>query len=109
MDSGYIFLGIVAAFIYFFSTYYFQRRKLIQAEKALMKNEPFPNEMIMVHWQKFQVPMRYIEFKEIWTNLSHDSKRSIARKQEKMIKDGKINSARLGRGMNLQVVVDPNI
>ncbi len=71
-----------------------------------MTNEPFPDEMIMVLWKDYQLPMTYIQYKDDFKPMPEYAKRSMARNIKRVIKTGKVDSARLGFGKDLQTVRD---
>lgn len=104
--SGYCFIAFVLFVVYEYVTYYFKRRQRIQAIKNELEDGCMPDEMVIVKWHGFELPMRYIEKVERWDYYSDKQKHRLAKMVKRDVTSNKINPDRLGRGHNLKVIED---
>ena len=100
-----IFILFVAVVIFFHLKYLHDRRELILLHRQTLGDAPLHDEMILVKFEQFLMPIRYIEKLERWDLLTHAAKRTLARNLNTKVKRGKINPARLGNE-TLKIIPD---
>lgn len=96
MIAELIFPFVVLAIIFIYGRYFYRRQKFLRDLRPTLGELPMYEEMILVKWEKYLMPMRYSEYLEKWTLLTHEAKRKLARGVATKVKRGKIDPKRLG-------------
>lgn len=105
----YFFLLIVAG-ISFLCIRYIRKLKNIDRAKSSFSDAQdslIANEIVIVEWRNYRIPMRYSEKLLLWDNYTDAEKKLLARNREAKIKSGKVS--RHTENQDLRIIKDEKV